>query len=204
MKKRFLFTVMLLTTMIASSQTCWPWPVNECFGHLVDQASLAPLPNPGAPASTILVASWDEFQEQKVTEGLEDLEQYYGKRRFFIMHNAEVALKLLGEHGVVESKIHDMSIRIEAINIKNNTTTFYFPYKQDNNTHEIDHIRHANDKIRNSLLPISEYTPMVGGEKINLQQNLEISLETLHRRLDSIESNIDNSAVLKNFIDISF
>ena len=161
-------------------------------GVLVDQT--APT---GAPYSTGLVWAWDNNQEKDVVKALKDYEKQYGQRAFYRMHN----LELSGNMTIVADKINGLRTRLNTIESENNEPNiFYFPYKRNNNQEAINVIKHAIDNLDDALLPIDKLTPMLGGEKINLRQNLEMSMETLSRRLDSIESNIDNSKVLSSYL----
>lgn len=185
MKKRvFLFMLIGLTSMSVFSQ----W-----FG-------LAHNPNSALHSGFIIAEIkllWTK-EEKRVKESVEEFNKnQYGKRLKYYAGSTLANVR----SSEIDDIITKLETRISQLNSKNQGALFYFKYKKERNKDAIKVVSNAIDILKDKLGPLNHHTLGVKwGELVNLKQNLEISSEVLNRKLDAIESDIDNSTFLSDFM----
>jgi hypothetical protein len=98
----------------------------------------------------------------------------------------------------IKQAIEEVIDRATIILSENETLTFFYPFKKKDNRKKINYILTLLDTMMNKI----DLSQGVWGERINLQQNTLISLESLERRLDIIESDIEKSTILSKVLGL--
>jgi hypothetical protein len=141
-------------------------------------------------APLIPLATWIE---PRLEREVKDFREIYE-------HRAEYYATTAIDNGKIRNEVTDLRDRISLLITDNESLAFFYPFKKrDNRTKLTMLLSHVNRLYTHlgSLLPDSIY-----GERINLNQNAEMTLEEMHRKVDEIESDIAKSRILSQLLGL--
>ncbi|WP_340200106.1 hypothetical protein [Ascidiimonas sp. W6] len=146
--------------------------------------------NAGSNGGSVLIlaplAAIDLKLEPDLRREVEDFADLYKHRMDYY---AGTAL----DRGVV-ADLDEIIVRTNTLILDNESLAFFYPFKKKDNREKLNliltHIMRLDAELRTSV------PDMIYGERINLNQNAEMTLEEIHRKLDDIESNIAKSRIL--------
>ncbi|MEL6919060.1 MAG: hypothetical protein AAFO99_15190 [Bacteroidota bacterium] len=180
-----------------------------------------PANNKNAMTSSVAMsATLDPFVrviEPDLRASVDKYKDFYVKRLYAYVPTAIDA-------GAILSEIEKLELRANKVKVDNNNLAFFYPFKKKDNLKKINAILGLLDKLYKKLSHLkgfgsfpdlsdiqnanditdlnnllSAVRPTIYGERINLNQNTEISLEVLSRKLDEIEADIHRSTLLRKF-----
>ncbi len=160
---------------------------------LVVQSATAQVPgvNPGSSAGSVAIDAplipLALIVEPRLFREVQDFRQLYE-------HRAEYYATTLVDNGKIRNEINDLRNRINLLIVDNESLAFFYPFKKRDNRVKLNALLTGTNRLYTqlgSLLPDSIY-----GERINLNQQTEITLEEMHRKVDEIESDISKSRIL--------
>lgn len=115
-------------------------------------------------------------------------------------HRSEYYARTVLDGGVIINQVDDLRARVNLLLADNAALAFFYPFKKRDNRIKLEAMITSINRLDNELrglLPDSIY-----GERINLNQNVEIILEQMHRRADEIESDIAKSRILSQLLGL--
>lgn len=131
--------------------------------------------------------------EPRLAAEVKDFRQIYE-------HRSEYYATTLIDNGKIGNEVDNLRDRVNLLIADNEALSFFYPFKKRDNRTKLNMIlTHVNrlDTHLGSLFPDSIY-----GERINLNQNAEMTLEQMHRKLDEIESDIAKSRILSQLFGL--
>ncbi|MEM9001367.1 MAG: hypothetical protein AAGB24_13975 [Bacteroidota bacterium] len=133
--------------------------------------------------------------EPEIRRSINGFNKYYDNR---LLYYAETLI----DAGSVLNEIDNVRQRIFLLNVENSSLSFFYPFKKQDNKRKIDAILYAVNGLRSRLLGLPWSVNTIYGERMNLNQDTEIALESLERQLDAIESDIDKSKLIRQLFPL--
>ncbi len=203
MKKLILYTLIAIAPFSASTQMIQTKENIDAGRPSIQRKRLdvfAPhAANTGGLAGTGAIALVEvlwETTEKQVDRNLDEFSKLYGER------SAHYAASF-AYYEKVDDEINNLNTRLNSVDAKNEQTLHIFPFKKNRSKLSISEIRTAVNKLDETLNNLNPFTaPSVRfGELVNLKSNIDLSIEELDRKLNAIESEVDNSGLLNKLIN---
>jgi hypothetical protein len=150
------------------------------FPFLSDPGSMT-----GSGAALALYKQLDE-EDKKNKDKMEDFRKDYVKRQIYFMGTA------FPVKNAIAGELDESFSRYDALKIRNNKLSFLSYSKKKDNTKMLNLVdkmlRNLQNEVRNQKTVFVIY-----GEKINLLQNVMTALIDVHRILDVVEDNLEQT-----------
>lgn len=152
--------------------------------------------NPTSEAASIAIAVettlWRR-EEPNLRAAIRDFNEEYLRRRSYY---APTVI----DGGAVINLVDTAIARVNQLLIDNRNLRFFYPFKQRDNERKLDQILIQLTSHFNELSGLRMDT--IYGERMMLNQEVEIAMEAVNRKLDGIESDIENSTVLSRLLGL--